>query len=269
MKWPKQIFLYCCFLFFSFASIAQVEKEVLSTYPENASIYDSDRFGNLYIVKENQLFKYSSNGDLYAEYGNFQWGDIDAIDISNPLYILVFYRTFQRIEYLDNQLNPIRAATDLSLLGLSDVSLIRSDKQQNIWLYDQLLSQVFKYNIDEQNIVNRSQTLSQLINMKANPIQLSDDNYNVYLNIPGTGIVVFDQNAAYSKTLAFVNCQYFQLDKNTIYSLESNRIIAYPLQEYSVDTLSIKLPKKTAEFIIRNQKIIIEERNKLVAYKLN
>ena len=269
MKFPKSLYHTIFLLFFSFASLAQIDKKVLSPYPENASIYDVDRFGNVYIVKENQLFKYNSDGSLYAEYGNFQWGDIDAIDISNPLYILVFYRTFQRIEYLDNQLNTIRAATDLSLLGLSDVSLIRSDKQQNIWMYDQLLSQVFKYNIEEQRIVNRSQMLSQLIRIKENPIQLSDDNYHVYLNIPGTGIVVFDQNAAYTKTLAFLNCRYFQLDKNIFYSLEGNQIITYPLKEYSVDTLSVKIPKETVEFLIRNQNIIIEEHNKLVRYKLN
>lgn len=269
MKLVKSLLCIFSFLFFDIALQAQVEDNILFECPKNASIFDIDRFGNVYLVDENQLFKYSPNGQLYAEYSNFQWGDIDAIDISNPLYILVFYRTFQRIEYLDNQLNPIRSATDLSTLGLSDVSLISSDKQQNIWMYDQLLGQVFKYNIEEKMIVNRSQILPQLIDMKDNPIQLLDDNYNAYLNIPGTGLVVFDQNAAYTKTLPFMACNYFQLDKNTLYSLENKRIVAFPLQEFRVDTLDIKIPNRTLLFLIRNQKIILKENKKLLQYKVN
>lgn len=269
MKLAKSYFAIFSLFFFCLIANAQVEKSMLFECPEEASIYDTDRFGNLYIAKENTLFKYNPNGELYAEYSNFQWGDIDAIDISNPLYILVFYRTFQRIEYLDNQLNTIRSATDINSIGLTDVSLICSDKQQNVWMYDQSLGQLFKYNIEEENIVNRSQIVPQLVNMNTNPIQLADDNYAVYLNIPGTGLVVFDQNAAYSKKLPFMACEYFQLENNTLYSLEKEHIIAYPLNEYNVDTLAIEIPNKAGLFLIRNQKIILKERDKLIQYKLD
>lgn len=50
-----------------------------------------DQFGNIYVVQpNNELIKFSSKGVKLWSYSNKNFGDIDQVDVKDPLRILVF-----------------------------------------------------------------------------------------------------------------------------------------------------------------------------------
>ncbi len=51
----------------------------------------SDELGNVFLVKDNQLIKYSSSGVVLHTYSNLYSGEISFVDTHDPFKILVYY----------------------------------------------------------------------------------------------------------------------------------------------------------------------------------
>src|SRR5690606_24336325 len=71
------------------------------------SLMTIDPNGNIYAVNSNNtLLRFDRNGKPTGQYNNLQYGNLQSIDASNPLKILLFYPQFSRIILLDNMLSP-------------------------------------------------------------------------------------------------------------------------------------------------------------------
>src|SRR5688572_3667151 len=90
----------------------------------NFDFFEADNFGNIYTVKNEELCKYLPNGKRHARYSNLRYGNITSLDVSNPLKILLYYRDFQQIIFLDNQLSVNSNPVSLELLGLEQAHLV-------------------------------------------------------------------------------------------------------------------------------------------------
>src|SRR5688500_1993390 len=73
---------------------------------EHHDAFTTDPLGNIYLVKGAEVVKYNASGIRTARYSNLQLGDVATIDAMNPLKILLHYRDFQQLVFLDNQLSP-------------------------------------------------------------------------------------------------------------------------------------------------------------------
>jgi len=51
-----------------------------------------DSQGNLYIVMDSYLYKYSLTGEFQYSFTNFLLGTITSVDVSNPSKIMLFYK---------------------------------------------------------------------------------------------------------------------------------------------------------------------------------
>ena len=60
-----------------------------------------DQFGNIYIVNNNTMVKYSNDFTNKTNYTNNFLGKISLIDVNDPLRVLIFYRDFNQIIFLD------------------------------------------------------------------------------------------------------------------------------------------------------------------------
>src|SRR5438552_190098 len=89
-------------LFPSYISVSDVRPLVIKS---RYDYFTADNLGNFYTVREDELIKYLPNGKMFARYSNLKLGSISAIDVTNPLKILLYYRDFQQIIFLDNQLS--------------------------------------------------------------------------------------------------------------------------------------------------------------------
>jgi hypothetical protein len=103
----------------------------------------SDAFGWHYTIAENEFRKH--NDAVVVKYKNVALGEIYHADLQNPLQIVLFYRKFNTVVLLDNQLNET-AVINFSQLPNNQPELIVEAaglaSQNRLWLYDVTTQQI-------------------------------------------------------------------------------------------------------------------------------
>src|SRR5690606_4337401 len=128
-------------LFFSVFGFSQkAELKFISTIAVEADLYfGKDALGYDYFSKNNVLYK-QKNSEKW-EYKNLSLGKITSVDLINPLKILIFYRDFNSVVLLDNQLSEI------SKINFSDFDIVAQTcsmaSKNRFWVYDNLTSSLF------------------------------------------------------------------------------------------------------------------------------
>jgi hypothetical protein len=120
-----------------FTSFAQLNFKIIATIDVEADFFTTDNQSNLYIVKANELTKYDKKGKLLYKYSNKNFGNIDFVDASNMLRLLVFYKNFSQIVFLDNTLSLNGESVSLDKIGFQQTQLVCSSHNNGLWLYDQ------------------------------------------------------------------------------------------------------------------------------------
>ncbi len=94
----------------------------------------ADELGNLFFM-ENQVF-YRKSGQRIFSFSNIDLGAITAVDVGNPFKILLFYRDFNSVIILDNNLNELSERLDFTgETQFNNVLFVGNSSQNNIWLY--------------------------------------------------------------------------------------------------------------------------------------
>lgn len=167
----NKIFFVLTLNFFCLAIIAQ---ESINTVKQSDSALACDLFlgydnqKNIYSIKNNILFK-KSDITTY-QYNNLSLGKITNVDFQNPLQIVVFYKNFNTVVLLDNQLNEIKRI-DFNLnttpVNLEAVAL---SSQNQVWFYDSISSKIGLYNVN-------TDTFKWISTMLENPISSYQSDY--------------------------------------------------------------------------------------------
>lgn len=104
-----------------------------------------DNQQNYYSLKENVLSKTNSKQNF--EYKNVSLGKITKVDFQNPLQIVVFYKNFNSVVLLDNQLNEIKKI-DFNLQNNSiNTEAVALSSQNQLWIYDGINSKIGLYSL--------------------------------------------------------------------------------------------------------------------------
>jgi len=64
----------------------------------------TDHLGQFYMFDDKQITKYDQKGNRVCSYSNNQLGSISHADVSDPLRIMLFYRDFNKLVFLDKNL---------------------------------------------------------------------------------------------------------------------------------------------------------------------
>jgi len=111
---------------------------------ENKIYVGFDGIGNNYYIKNNVFIK--QNDKKNWEYKNVALGEIYSVDIINPMKILVYYKDFNTIITLDNQLNEIQKLDLFTVDSALFTSKVGMASQNQYWIYDSLTQQIMLYN---------------------------------------------------------------------------------------------------------------------------
>ena len=148
--------------------------------------YDNQE--NLYTIQNNVLSKKSKA--LNYEYKNVSLGKITRVDFQNPLELLIFYKNFNTVVMLDNQLNEIRRI-DFNLFkeGVT-IDAVALSSQNRIWIYDSISSKIGLYNVNTDSFKWISTMLEHPITYYKSDythFYWTDDRLNLYrISIYGT-----------------------------------------------------------------------------------
>lgn len=217
--------------------------KLLSVIPVQASYITSDDLGNCYLVENNVLQKYSTNGTLLKTYSNKSFGDITQVDVSDPMKPLLFYKDFSRIVFLDNTLSLNGTPVNVEELSFQDVQLVAHSHNNGIWLFTGQNTELVR--LDEQlQVSHRTGSLRQVLGMNVVPNYITEYNNKVYLNSPADGILVFDMYGTYFKTIPVKQLQSFQVREDEILYLRDGKLHSYNMK--TLDEQSLPLPDSTA-----------------------
>lgn len=155
------------FILFVFNSLCGAQTTELKSIKPDTLWLKQDQMSNWYGVKNNVLIL-KKNAKIYT-YANLNKGKLTAIDVYNPLQLLLFYKNNNGVVILDNQLNELFKLNNYD--GIFEN--IGTASQNEFWFYDSLCQKFGLYNWQKQNMKWLSTVL---------PVQFlyHTSNYNFY-----------------------------------------------------------------------------------------
>jgi hypothetical protein len=230
----------------------------------------SDELGNVFLIDDNQLIKFNSAGTKLHTYTNLYSGDITFLDTHDPFKLLVYYRSFGQVEFLDHTLSLASSTIDLSMLGLSLATLVCASYQGAFWVYDPMNFELVRITAGLE-VSERTGNLVQATGLSPEPnYMLERDNY-LYLNDPATGIMMFDKYGTFYKTIPVLGLHTFQVFNNRIIYTEDDAVFIYDIHLNELSSTSLPEGKKKSVSLCLSldpQMLFVLQEEKLVYYNI-
>ncbi|MER3470912.1 MAG: hypothetical protein C4330_06135 [Chitinophagaceae bacterium] len=256
----------------AFTSFAQRDSSfrLVKTFPVNAVDFAVDNLDNIYfITSSDQLRKLNAAGDSMEAYNNVKrFGKLSAIDVSNPLRVLLFYKDFATIAILDRFLT-LRSSLDLRKQNIPQVSAIGLAYDNNIWVFDEYNNKLKK--IDEDgNTQLETPDFRMLFNESIVPTQIIDKNNFVYLYDPNRGVYLFDRYGTYKKKLPITGWKNIAVINQYITGIQANSLAIYNTATLLQTSLSLPFEFKNSfsNYIIGNTKLFGLNKEGIKSYSI-
>lgn len=259
----KQFFF--TILLFSITAIGQNLK--VTAIPLPGIPITADRFigidglGYSYTVTNNVLVK--QNDQKSWQYKNIASGKITSVDILNPLQLVLFYKEFNTVILLDNQLNEIKrinfseTAPDLFPQTASLAS------QNRLWIFDLNTQKLGLYDITKQTFQPISVTFKETL------VSYQSD-YNYFQWIDAHRNWSFCD--VYGKTLSLGTIAEFDdaqlLENQTLLFRKEGQLYFYDAKKESYYTIN-NIEKTYSSYLYKNQILSIFTTKGISNYKIN
>lgn len=234
------------FLFISFLSLTvsfgQLALE--TTWKTDANKLAIDNLGNCYLYNSNKIDKFDIEGTKIATYSNNQLGEIEKIDVTNPLKNLVLHKSQNTLVVLDNTLSSEQNNTlDLTQANLYNTTAYTYSAIDNgIWFYDQELFQIIKTDV-AMNRIYESGNLLRLLNLKGLSVDAIFERKNKLFVTTQNEVIVFDNYGAYYSTIQLKNATVIGIEENNIYSFNNGLLKAYNTKTFEEQEIKTTFSK--------------------------
>ena len=226
----------------------------------NYNYLNVDVLDNIYLITTgNQLKKLNSNGDSVAVFNDVKkYGNPSYIDVSNPLKILVYYKSFSTVVILDRLLST-RTTINFRKQNIFSVKSIATSYDNNIWLFDEQDYKLKKID-DDGKLLQESTDMRLLVDSAPSPMKIIDSDNLVYLYDEKKGFYIFDYYGALKNRLPFLNWRNTAIARNKMYGFSDNTL-------YSYEVNSFDLKKYQLPGFFKNYQSIIALNNKVYLLK--
>ena len=188
-----------------------------------------DEFESYYYLNQNTLYKKTSK-DLYS-YANTQLGNITSVDITNPLKIIIFYRDFNTVLFLDNRLNELADYLNLTSENFTkNVTFSGLSSNNNLWLFSSDNNSLTLWDYENDNIIFESQPLD----FYGDPFEVIafKSTYRNCWIISKNSVLKFNDFGSYIETIPVrkneiiipFNNDYLSLRNNELYYIANRKI---------------------------------------------
>lgn len=214
-----------------------------------------DNLGNMFLIKDHEIIKYLSNGNYFSRYSSLKLGTITNVDATNGLRIMLFYKDYQQIVFLDNQLSQKSDPVNLEDLGFEQTELVCPSANSGFWLFNKSNNELIRFD-DHLKKLASTGNLKQVLQTELKPNFMIEHNGYLYLNCPETGIYVFDIFGAFSKVISIKNLKDFQVNEEIIYFLKANKLCSYNYKLFDEKCDTITTHKLNSAMFYKNKKYI-------------
>jgi hypothetical protein len=229
----------------------------------------TDNLGNIYLISiNNQVKKLNQNLDSVAVFNEVRkYGDIYAIDVNNPLKIVVYYRDFTTILVLDRFLNT-RNTIDLRNAGILRAKAIAQSYDNNYWVFDELNGKIKKID-DNGNVLLESPDFRILFPYEYNPQQIIDTDGALYLYDEKKGWLIFDYYGAYKKHIDVTGWKNVNVSQNMLVGLDSNTLHTINIKTFSEQKINVGATISAADKIQRQlNRLFVLQKDGLYLYRI-
>lgn len=256
-------FLWVCPLWF-WAQNATLQSVLLF---DDMDFFSTDHLGNIYIVSQDEIQLVDQQGQFVTSFSDPIQGKIKSVDAFNPMRILLQHAAFFSVTFLDNRLNPVAPLFEPGQFGFLDVQLVSNVDQNQIWMFDQSLDRLIKWDALQGREVARSLTITQLLQKELQPTKLLSRIDGVYLLIPNYGVLIFDQFGGFMRQILLpeIGTDLQVRNKTLIYTSKGT---LYKMQLDTFETSSLKLPGNPSQVRLEGRTLYCREGKQLFIYAL-
>jgi len=251
-------------------AIIQRSFKLEQTLKGDFTAFNVDAIGNIYATTPtDQLKKIKTDGILIAVYNDVKrFGKISAIDVHNPLKVLVYYKNYSAIVMLDKLLS-FRNQIELKPLQIFDVNAAATTYDNSVWIYDEQNFKIKKLD-DKGLLLLEFADLRTLFNIAPSAEKLIDEDNQLYLIDKEQGVFVFDYYGAFSRLIPIKDLSDITIEKNYLIGFRDNIMEVVQLKnltstKYALPVLAEKI--KSLKFI--NNKLYILAQTSLNIYRLD
>lgn len=136
-------------IFLSFFLLSfQLDESVKSvtTIKGKFDFFTTDNLGNIYVVNNDELIKYTDDHKPQYSFSSKLYGQISGVDFNFPLKPTLFYEELRQMLLLDNTLSMQGAAIFLEDHNLDQSTVACASINNNYWLFDQLEFSLLRIN---------------------------------------------------------------------------------------------------------------------------
>lgn len=195
-------------------------------FPEKDCTIKTDGFGNIYVINNDEITKYNSDGISQKKFSTKRYGKIEFVDATNPLKILVYYKDFQQLLFLDNQMTATSDMISLEKIGYEQASLVCSSTNNSFWLYEKQNNELIRFSAELQTVV-KTGNLKRILDIDLKPNFIKEHNGYLYLNSPQEGILVFDIYGTFNKTIPLKGLKEFNVSNGNVVYFENGALKEY------------------------------------------
>ena len=256
MKYIKYIPIFFSVILFSQNDIEVQFVEKIKLQEDN--LVKIDNFGNVYFIGENALVKQTSDSEYI--YNNRQLGQINVVDVFNPLKVNLFYRDFNTVVVLDNRLSEITKINFNTLEPFRNISHISTGNDNTIWIFNQDIQQLELFDYRTNTTRAKTQPISE------NVIEITS-NYNNCWLLTKNYLYLYNYFGSLLKKMK--NDGYTSLsESNGNVVLKKDNSLFY-LKNNTGNVIPIKLPNLLIkQFFVTNETLYIYDDEFLHQYQL-
>jgi len=216
---------------------APITYRLISKIPLESGSFTTDNLQNIYTLNGNVLKKYNSAGVLLCSHSDKAFGDITSMDVYDPMKILVYYKAFPQLVFLDNTLSQNGNGINPADIGYPLASMACISHDNGLWLYDDQTAQLVRLDVNLTTL-QKTGSLNQLLGISVNPVSLFEYNNYVYLNDTTQGILIFDSFGTYYKTLPFTGVVHFEVRGDDVFYMHHHKLHAFHMSTITEDIIA-------------------------------
>jgi hypothetical protein len=226
-------------------------------------IFTIDNFDNIYVYQKNTLKKYNIKGELSSCFSSFEYGQLQSMDVSDPLQLVLFYKEFNIILFLDNNLNPLGKAISLDKLGFTTIDAVCKSKEFGVWLLDSYAQKLILYGFNPKGII-REISLLKYTKSLLYLDKILENGDEVYLSSTGRAVWVFNQMGGKLSLLKVYPATGYQVRNDKLIYSDKKFLYQYNSETEQIDTLSVNGFKKFDDIKLGNSKIFILKNDSII-----
>lgn len=234
MKLKNSIFILFATLCLCFT--LQSDKK-LFIIKQSFHYFTTDNFNNTYLVNGEEISKYNNSGKLFLRFSSKRYGNITTVDATNALKILLYYKDFQQLIFLDSQLSQNGEPISLENLGYEQTDLVCSSFNNSFWIYNKQNNELLRFN-ENSEVIAKTGNLKQILETEIKPGFMIEHNSYLYLNCPDNGIYVFDMYGTFNKIISIKNLKGFQVSNGIIYYFNNKDFCSYDAKTFNEKCIS-------------------------------